>query len=212
MIYILAVADLVLMIAIGFMYWKLNNQNKELSDRLTKENSGFKEALTKENSDFKEALTRENSDFKDALTKENSGFKEALTRENSDFKDALTKENQKELAIQKRTLQEQMYLHESELVQEFGEWCLKHKDEKKYFSPGRIKSVESHPTEKTTVKTQFQYNGDEVVCVTEENGVVISEMTYTKLGGIKSGKLFRDGVMREFHYDEFGQLKQERPN
>ena len=190
MIYILAVADLVLMIAIGFMYWKLNNQNKELSDRLTKENSGFKEALTKENSDFKEALTRENSDFKDALTKE----------------------NQKELAIQKRTLQEQMYLHESELVQEFGEWCLEHNGEKKFFSPGRIKKVESHPSEKTTVKTQFQYNGDEVVCVTEENGVVISEMTYTKLGGIKSGKLFRDGVMREFHYDEFGQLKQEKPN
>lgn len=106
------------------------------------------------------------------------------------------------------TLKSQMFIHEANLLSEHGEWCLEHEGVKKYFSPGKIEKVLSPQKEE---ESSFQYVNDEVICTVTCKGQVKSELTFTKNGAPKRGKIFEDGkLIREFTYDELGQVVEGR--
>lgn len=105
------------------------------------------------------------------------------------------------------TVKSQMFIHEANLLSEHGEWCLEHEGEKKYFSPGKIVKVLSPKEEE---ESSFQYGNDEVLCTITSKGQVKSELTFTKNGAPKCGKIFEDGkLVKEFSYNELGQVVEE---
>jgi len=102
------------------------------------------------------------------------------------------------------TLKQQMFIHESQLLSEHGQWCLEHNGEKKFFKPGKIEKVISNPTQE---ESSFQYTQDSIVCTVAQGGMVKSELVFSLGGTPKSGKLFEDGnLVKSFIYNEMGQV------
>lgn len=104
------------------------------------------------------------------------------------------------------TTKQQMFIHEANLLNEHGEWCLANDSgEKKYFKPGKISKVISGDQKEESF---FEYIGDEVICTVTKNGEIKSELVFTKGGAPKYGKIFEDGkIIQEFLYNDLGQVE-----
>ena len=105
-------------------------------------------------------------------------------------------------------IKSQMFLHESNLLNEKGEWILEHKGEKKIFKPGKIIGA---ITADNSEESSFKYTDSEVICTTYVKGQIKSELIFSMTGAPKSGKIFEKGKMiREFYYNELGQVVENR--
>ena len=111
-----------------------------------------------------------------------------------------------EIAYKEFTLRTkaQMFLHESNLLNEKGEWVLEYNGERKIFKPAKILSVNSADNSE---ESSFIYTDTEVICTTTLNGQIKSEFTFSLAGVPKAGKIFVDGKpIKEFCYNELGQV------
>ena len=98
----------------------------------------------------------------------------------------------------------QMFLHESNLLNEKGEWVLENNGERKIFRPAKILSVISSDNKE---ESSFKYTDTEVICTTSVNGQIKSELTFSLAGVPKTGKIFSDGkLIKEYCYNELGQV------
>ena len=103
------------------------------------------------------------------------------------------------------TLKGQMFIQEGILLQEKGKWCLEFDGAKKYFTPGKIENVESGD-----YTSEFIHSEETITNIVRQNGVVISEIVYKSNGSPLSGKVYQNGVaIKQFEYDEFGQVSKE---
>lgn len=102
----------------------------------------------------------------------------------------------------KNALLQQSFIHEAILTRESGNWCLKHNGDKKYFEPANLKKVVLASGEEST----FSYEDDEVICQVSKEGKMVSEIVYTRLGGLKRGRYYDEAgtVVKEFEYDDIG--------
>lgn len=140
---------------------------------------------------------------------------EEFENQQRDIINALKKEQEDFISLQKSAvedfclmLKQQMFIHEAKLLSEHGDWCLEYDGEKKYFSPGKIERVSSAKLEE---ESSFEYVGDEVICTVTKNGQIKSELTFTKNGAPKSGKIFEDGkLVKEFTYNSLGQVEENK--
>ena len=82
-----------------------------------------------------------------------------------------------EIAYKEFTLRTkaQMFLHESNLLNEKGEWVLEYNGERKIFKPAKILSVNSADNSE---ESSFIYTDTEVICTTTLNGQIKSEFTF----------------------------------
>ena len=123
-----------------------------------------------------------------------------LEKENSSLNGTLTS-----LKEELQVLRGQIFIREGILIQEKGKWCLEFDGAKKYFTPGKIENVESGD-----YTSEFIHSEETITSIVRQNGVVVSEIVYKSNGSPLSGKVYQDGVaIKQFEYDEFGQVSKE---